>query len=245
MHPGTITAGIALALGVLVVACVDVTPVTELPPSDAGVDVSVSPELRSTSCFQCTSGAAETGPTCGAGYARCSANPRCLAMFLCGIPRDCYAPGHDPLSCLTACGAAAGITGTDDPAVGPFVALYGCATATCSAACSAAADAATTTTSPPDADASCEAPRGSTCPPVAGNCKGIGKPCTKGGGECNERTSCDRDLDPNGAGACVTVFSCTTGSCGNGATCCKSPTTQNVPLCMANQCLPADCTADP
>jgi len=230
-----------VALGATAAACVDVTPITDVPSSsDAGADV-FSPSVTASACFQCSSGEAEGGPSCGTEYAACNGDPRCLSMFMCGIPRGCYRPGRDLVQCLTACGAAAGLTGLDDPAVPAFLALYSCATSTCSAACGAAdpLDAAV-------AKPTCAAPLGATCPPTSGNCKGIGAPCTRGGEECNAiHAICDRDLDPRGVGICVTVLTCTGGDdCGSGATCCKTATTQNVPICMPNQCLPADCAAE-
>ena len=97
-------------------------------------------------------------------------------------------------------------------------------------------------------DAACPAPQGATCPTTAGNCKGIGTPCTTGGGQCNPSgTSCDKDLDGDaGAGVCITIFQCTRGNhdCGNGASCCNTPMTSNVSVCLPNQCLPSDCTPE-
>jgi hypothetical protein len=94
---------------------------------------------------------------------------------------------------------------------------------------------------------SCTPPQGATCPTTAGNCKDIGKPCTKGGGQCTNGTSCDVDLDPSGNSICITYLTCVpnTGACGTGATCCKTSMTQNVAVCLPNQCIPSDCTAEP
>lgn len=124
-------AGAAAAVG-----CVDVTPVTDVPfEADAGVDASISSFVSKTACFECSTGASEVGPSCATEYASCAADPKCLALFLCGIPRGCYAAGQNVVECLTACGFAAGLTGADDPAVGPFLGLYLCATTTCAAGC--------------------------------------------------------------------------------------------------------------
>jgi hypothetical protein len=126
--------GLAGAAGTI--ACVDVTPITDVPVDlDAGIDVSVSPLVSQGPCFQCASGAAEAGPSCGNEGATCVADTKCLSFFLCGIPRDCYAPGTDRIECLTACGTAAGVTGLDDPGLLHFGALYRCATTTCAAEC--------------------------------------------------------------------------------------------------------------
>jgi hypothetical protein len=94
-------------------------------------------------------------------------------------------------------------------------------------------------------DATCAPPQGASCPTTAGNCKNIGDPCTKGGGQCPSPTACDLDLGP-GVGICITFFACTPGNhdCGNGASCCNTPMTSNTPVCLPNQCIPTDCTAE-
>ncbi len=130
------------ALGVFTVAlgCVDVTPITDLPDAGAAAttDASVSPAVAMSACFGC---AGSAGVSCKDTYAACEADPKCLSLFLCGIPRGCYAPGQDLVACLTTCGIRAGLTGIDDPAVPPFLALYTCAAASCSAECASTADA--------------------------------------------------------------------------------------------------------
>jgi len=119
-----------------IVACVDVTPITDVPVDpDAGVDAGVSPVVEPTACLACSTGAKETGPSCSAEYAKCAADPKCLSLFSCGLPRGCYTGQKNLLDCLTTCGIAAGLTGADDPAVAPFMALYLCATTSCSAEC--------------------------------------------------------------------------------------------------------------
>src|SRR4051794_25307117 len=65
----------------------------------------------------------------------------------------------------------------------------------------------------------CAAPEGPSCPAVTPNCKGIGKPCTKGGNDCHGSTICDLDVSKRGKGMCVIVF-CTQADCGTGVTCC-------------------------
>ncbi len=93
----------------------------------------------------------------------------------------------------------------------------------------------------------CAPPEGATCPTTKGNCKNIGDPCTKGGGQCPSPTACDLDLDPtSGAGICITFFACTPNNhdCGAGATCCNTTMTSNTPVCLPNQCIPSDCTAE-
>lgn len=93
----------------------------------------------------------------------------------------------------------------------------------------------------------CSPPTGSTCPTTGGNCKGIGTPCTKGSGKCPSGLSCDLDLDPKGSGVCISYLKCSPGKgdCGTGANCCQTATTQNIPVCLPNPCIPADCKAEP
>jgi hypothetical protein len=109
-----------------------------------------------------------------------------------------------------------------------------------------AQDTGTTNDAPSGDSATCSPPQGTTCPTTAGNCKNIGHPCTKGGNQCPMPTACDLDLGP-GVGICITIFTCTPdhGDCGNGATCCNTAMTSNTPVCLPNQCLPSDCTAEP
>lgn len=119
-------------------ACVDVTPITDADNASdaAAIDVSVTADDTSSACFRCSSGALETGASCGPAYATCSADSKCLAIFMCGLARDCYTAGKGVVQCQTICGAAAGLTSATDPSIAPFFELYTCATSTCAAACS-------------------------------------------------------------------------------------------------------------
>lgn len=110
----------------------------------------------------------------------------------------------------------------------------------------AAGDAESDATAKGDGS-TCAPPVGTSCPTTAGNCLHIGDPCTKGGNQCPQPTACDLDLNPSGAGICITFGVCTpnTHACGAGATCCKTAMTSNFPVCLPNQCLPSDCTAEP
>jgi hypothetical protein len=127
------------------------------------------------------------------------------------------------------------------------IALVACSSshAPADASADALVDAAQQKDAAPDV-AACAPPQGTTCPTTAGNCKGIGAPCTKGGNECPSPTACDVDLDPSGAGICITILACTPGNhdCGNGASCCKTPMTSNTAVCLPNPCIPSDCTAE-
>ncbi|MDB5220157.1 MAG: hypothetical protein JWO86_8084 [Myxococcaceae bacterium] len=131
-----------LALGFVAAAtaaCVDVTPFTDADvASDAGVAVAVAdlPEVAKSACFACAAGGSDGGgASCPDEYAACSADPKCLSIFTCGIPLGCYAPGTDLIACFSSCGVAAGLTGIGDPAVAPFLALRGCMATSCSAPC--------------------------------------------------------------------------------------------------------------
>lgn len=101
-------------------------------------------------------------------------------------------------------------------------------------------------------DPNCQGSEGPTCPPSAGNCKGVGAPCTKGGHECDAAGNgtldlqCDVDLSSDGAGMCITVFDCHEGKneCGTNATCCDNLATKFVAVCLPNQCLAKGCKAE-
>jgi hypothetical protein len=126
-----------LPLGVLATSalcsCLDFTPIT-VAPTEAGTDDAPIPSIVTDfdggACEPCVE-----GPSCSAALATCDATPKCSAMFQCGLARGCYAQGANLVACLTVCGQQAGLSGQTDPAVGPFLGLYECATSKCSAAC--------------------------------------------------------------------------------------------------------------
>lgn len=84
------------------------------------------------------------------------------------------------------------------------------------------------------------------CPPTTGNAQGIGAACTAGGNQCTGGNVCDKDLDPvQGQCMCIKI-GCAAGACGTSATCCSSPATQGIPVCLPNGCATAlGCTLDP
>jgi hypothetical protein len=135
MTPGTnvslpIGALLAIALG----GCLDFTPIT-LAPSEAGVEDGPVVEtaeagLDGGACEPCVQ-----GPSCSSELAACAATAKCIVMFQCGLGQGCYAPGANLVECLTICGKQAGLTGENDPAVRPFLALYECATTQCKLSC--------------------------------------------------------------------------------------------------------------
>jgi hypothetical protein len=113
-------------------ACLDFTPIAAVP-SDAGTP----PDVMATDagddpgpCRKCVE-----SPACGDTFAMCVATPKCVVMFECGAAQDCYAPGADLVACLSICGQQAALTGSTDPAVAPFLALYQCATTLCESTC--------------------------------------------------------------------------------------------------------------
>jgi hypothetical protein len=117
-------------------ACYDFTPNTEFSPlvlsADAGAEAAVDAAAVVAACLACVS--PEAG-ACGAAYGTCLSTPKCEPFFVCGIRLGCYAPNADKLGCLTKCGFEAQISGLSDPAVGPFIALDKCVSASCSSAC--------------------------------------------------------------------------------------------------------------
>jgi hypothetical protein len=123
------------SLSIALLGCLDFTPVT-FSPSDAGVgDTSatmLAADVDAGACEPCVE-----GPSCSAELEACYANPKCMVMFQCGLEQGCYAAGAASklVTCLTICGEQAGLTGQNDPAVGPFLGLYECATTKCATSC--------------------------------------------------------------------------------------------------------------
>jgi hypothetical protein len=92
---------------------------------------------------------------------------------------------------------------------------------------------------------------GTTTNPLCGtkpeNELGIGRKCTKGGGECGSGMMCtlDQSSTPEGSpGFCFKV-GCTKDSCGGGATCCAPKQAGGlVKVCMPEDCRPGDCAPE-
>jgi hypothetical protein len=96
------------------------------------------------------------------------------------------------------------------------------------------------------------------CPPGQANDKGVGAPCTRGGGQCKNPLVCACDTilgltlngvpcictlaglnaQPNNPSPCATA----TQSCGTGATCCNYMSTAY--YCSPNICLPGGACID-
>jgi hypothetical protein len=144
-------------------ACLDFTPITEVPASDASAteDDAATPSASDDggasvdavqTCMACIgasagdAGASSDGAPapsassppaamCAVETAACEATDKCMALFTCGVPRGCYSAGADLVACLTTCGQGAGLTSASDPAVAPFIRLYNCASAKCAGPC--------------------------------------------------------------------------------------------------------------
>jgi hypothetical protein len=86
------------------------------------------------------------------------------------------------------------------------------------------------------------------CGMTAPNPKGIGKPCTKGGGECAAGQTCSLDNDPTPPGFCLSIGGCqTTADCGGGDATCCSPKQGGgfINICVPEACRPSDCAPKP
>ncbi len=59
-------------------------------------------------------------------------------------------------------------------------------------------------------------------------------------------TVCDKDFSDMAPGQCVAPGACTIGgkNCGAGASCCKPNGSGGVTVCIANVCLPDECTPE-
>jgi hypothetical protein len=115
-------------------ACLDFTPVAVQPMEGGDPDADIDPPDASVDVAACE--VCVKGPTCSTEFAACTGTPKCTEMFTCGAAQGCYSAGANLVGCLTICGQQVQLSGQDDPAVGPFLALYQCATKNCSLPCS-------------------------------------------------------------------------------------------------------------
>ncbi len=87
----------------------------------------------------------------------------------------------------------------------------------------------------------------SGCKDVTANDKGIGAPCTQGGGECGSDLTCSSDMSDQGgtSGFCMSIAACATSAdCGTGATCCAPPEGGGfIKVCLPDPCKPSSCEA--
>jgi hypothetical protein len=124
-----------------IAGCLDFTPVTASPDDDAGSDAASDAGngedawLPSNACSLCGAGAPEAGGQCASAYAACADDPKCAAMFACGVRDGCFAEGASFVDCITPCGQKAGVVSASDPTVATFTPLYVCMTQNCTAAC--------------------------------------------------------------------------------------------------------------
>ncbi len=82
------------------------------------------------------------------------------------------------------------------------------------------------------------------CDAITGNDKGVGKACTKKGGECGT-LQCTADLDPSntdGKGMCIVLGCAATSECGTAASCCSPKEAGGIiKTCLPDVCRPDDC----
>jgi hypothetical protein len=130
-HSPVIFALCTIMSSVAIDACLDFTPIPAVPSDGGEPDVVATDVAHDTgACRSCVE-----SPACADPFALCFATPKCVVMFECGSAQNCYAPGADLVACLSICGQQAGLTGSMDPAVAPFLALYQCATTRCESTC--------------------------------------------------------------------------------------------------------------
>ncbi|HVH45808.1 MAG TPA: hypothetical protein VM925_25820 [Labilithrix sp.] len=147
MYPSRPRIGLSLWGALLVAAlaaapaCYDFTPVTSLPPAplpdsgglppseEAGVDGGGEGGPAPSPCAVCAEA------SCADRLETCRDTPKCGPFYECGVTLGCYSPDADKLTCFTECGRVAGMTGYEDPAVGPALELDSCMNASCASAC--------------------------------------------------------------------------------------------------------------
>lgn len=94
----------------------------------------------------------------------------------------------------------------------------------------------------PDGDGPPPSGDGGTCT-TQENELGIGRPCTKGGGECSSGLLCTVDLasDQGNDGLCISLGCSASDACGTGASCCQPSGGGGVSICIPESCRPSDC----
>jgi hypothetical protein len=77
------------------------------------------------------------------------------------------------------------------------------------------------------------------CPPAQGNTKGVGRPCTKNGGQCRGSGApfCTVDVSSTTTLAFCTKICFSSDQCGPNATCASNPRSPGMKGCVPNACL--------
>lgn len=152
-NPFTASAVVVFACALTLNGCYDQTPSptqqrvavasssTEETPADGGSAGAPQPSADAggqrsfaATCVACTSAPSSA---CASMSESCEGTPKCDVMFRCAVERGCGKPNTDKVTCLTPCGLEAGLTGMDDPAIGPFLRLLTCSAESCASDCNA------------------------------------------------------------------------------------------------------------
>jgi hypothetical protein len=137
-----------LACGVLVGACLDLSPAPYEAPEGGLSDASLSdvvfevggPDAPGAACTQCLT------THCSAAKSACEQNAKCAMFELCMSATQCWGASLLNLTnlppCLIQCGTSANLIGQTDPASALASPLLNCAQdpSTCASACVGTAD---------------------------------------------------------------------------------------------------------
>ena len=136
------------AVGCVVVACVDLTPVVydadaSTFNSDAAEDVveldggPLDGEAGPT-CISCLTSADDASPPgCGTEVSACQANAECSIIYACAIAHHCFEQPsfREIVNCGVPCVVSSGATSSTDPALGLIYGIAVCAQASCNGPC--------------------------------------------------------------------------------------------------------------
>lgn len=125
----------AVLSGVLVVGCLDFTPITRLSADDGGrgAESGADGSAPESACLSCASKDADAGG-CASEFAQCNAFPECQATIQC-VVSQCFAPNVNIVQCLGACKQDGGIAASQGPPNDAFAAFLQCMTIHCQSVC--------------------------------------------------------------------------------------------------------------
>jgi len=136
------------AIGCVVVACVDLTPVaydgdaSAFTP-DAAVDASDldggAPDGEAgPTCISCLTSADDASPPgCGTEVSACQANAKCAVIYTCAIAHHCFEQPtfRGIVNCGVPCVVSSGVSSSTDPAIGLIYGIALCAQGGCHGPC--------------------------------------------------------------------------------------------------------------
>lgn len=131
------TALVAVAIGALGPACVDITPITVVDASLTSDTGDAAVDARSP-CRDCLEGVVpDGGPGCSAEVAKCFTFKTCALTYQCALAEGCLEGRSfkSTIDCGIPCAQKAGLLDQTSPEAAAVVELVACAQSTCAVAC--------------------------------------------------------------------------------------------------------------